>query len=98
MIVLFLGFLGLGKFVLIVVLCDKDVEMFEVFEGWLDFGVFSLRVVGLGFFLGELSCLFVVLGFWVVEVNVLVLVLFGFEGNGELLVLVLGEVVLVVLV
>lgn len=54
--------------------------------------------MGLGFFLGELSCLFVVLGFWVVEVDVLVLVLFGFEGNGEFLVFVLVEVVWVVLV
>lgn len=41
-IVLFLGFLGLGKFFLIVVLCDKDVEMVEIFDGWLDFGIFSL--------------------------------------------------------
>ncbi|KFO33617.1 Immunity-related GTPase family Q protein [Fukomys damarensis] len=88
---LFLGPPGSGKSALIAALCDKDVETVEIPEGRPNSGIPSLRAVGPGLFLGELSCPPAAPGPWAAEANVLVLVLPGPEGNEEPLAPELGE-------
>uniref|UniRef100_A0A8C0SIR3 Immunity related GTPase Q n=1 Tax=Canis lupus familiaris TaxID=9615 RepID=A0A8C0SIR3_CANLF len=88
---LFLGPPGCGKSALIAALCDGNVETIEIPEGRPDSGIPSLRALGPGLFLGELSCPPAAPGPWAAEANVLVLVLPGPEGNGEPLAPALGE-------